>query len=46
MLSRDLWPLVAHFRFRNNRQLNDGERTILAVKAAEGKRLMYREPAA
>src|SRR6266478_8970472 len=30
----------------NNRQLNDGERTILAVKAAEGKRLMYKDPVA
>jgi ISXO2-like transposase domain len=30
----------------NNRQMNDGERTILAVKAAEGKRLMYRDPVA
>jgi len=28
------------------RQLNDGERTILAVKAAEGKRLMYKDPVA
>jgi hypothetical protein len=28
----------------NNRQFNDRERTILAVKAAEGKRLMYRPP--
>ncbi len=26
----------------NSRRLNDGERTILAVKAAEGKRLTYR----
>lgn len=26
----------------NNRKLNDGERTVLAVKSAEGKRLMYR----
>ena len=26
----------------NSRKLNDGERTILAVKAAEGKRLTYR----
>ena len=28
----------------NNRKMNDGERTVLAMKAAEGKRLMYREP--
>ncbi len=40
-LHRYLWQ----FDFLwNNRQLNDGERTILAVKAAEGKRLMYKEP--
>lgn len=26
----------------NNRKLNDGERTILGIKAAEGKRLMYK----
>jgi hypothetical protein len=26
----------------NNRQMNDGERTIAAIKAAEGKRLMYK----
>lgn len=26
--------------------LNDGERTILAMRASEGKRLMYREPIA
>lgn len=28
----------------NHRELNDGERVIIAVKAAEGKRLMYRSP--
>jgi len=28
----------------NARKMNDGERTILAIKLAEGKRLMYREP--
>jgi hypothetical protein len=26
--------------------MNDGERTILAAKAAEGKRLMYKDPVA
>jgi len=42
-LHRYLWQ----FDFLwNNRQLNDGERTILGVKSAEGKRLMYREPLA
>jgi transposase-like protein len=30
----------------NTRKLNDGERTILGIKAAEGKRLMYRQPLA
>jgi transposase-like protein len=30
----------------NNRHLNDGERTILGIQAAEGKRLMYKEPVA
>jgi transposase-like protein len=30
----------------NNRQMNDGERTIAAIKGAEGKRLTYKEPMA
>jgi len=38
-LHRYLWQ----FDFLwNNRKLNDGERTVLAMRAAEGKRLMYR----
>jgi len=42
-LHRYLWQ----FDFMwNHRKLNDGERTILAVKAAEGKRLMYEGHAA
>jgi transposase-like protein len=42
-LHRYLW----HFDFLwNNRQLNDGERLESAIKSAEGKRLMYRSPAA
>ena len=42
-LHRYLWQ----FDFMwNNRRLNDGERTILGVKSAEGKRLMYKEPLA
>ena len=42
-LHRYLWQ----FDFLwNNRQLNDGERTVMAIQAAEGRRLMYREPAA
>lgn len=40
-LHRYLWQ----FDFMwNTRTMNDGERTILAMKAAEGKRLMYRQP--
>jgi hypothetical protein len=30
----------------NNRELNDGERTMLGIKSAEGKRLMYKDPIA
>jgi transposase-like protein len=41
-LHRYLWQ--ADFMW-NNRKLNDGERTILAVKSAEGKRLMYKASA-
>jgi len=41
-LHRYLWQ----FDFMwNARKLNDGERTILAIRSAEGKRMMYREPA-
>lgn len=41
-LHRYLWQ----FDFLwNHRKLNDGERTTLAIKASEGKRLMYRGPA-
>jgi transposase-like protein len=29
----------------NGRKLNDGERTVLAIQSAEGKRMMYRPPA-
>lgn len=36
---------MSEFEFRyNNRHVEDGERTVLAIKGAEGKRLMYREP--
>jgi transposase-like protein len=28
----------------NNRQLNDGERTVKGIQGAEGKRLMYKQP--
>ncbi len=38
-LHRYLWQ----FDFAwNHRKLNDGERTVLAIQAAEGKRLMYK----
>jgi len=30
----------------NHRDSNDGERTVAAIKAAEGKRLMYKSPVA
>ena len=30
----------------NNREMNDGERTVAAIQAAEGKRLMYKSPSA
>jgi transposase-like protein len=36
---------VAEFQFRyNTRKLDDGERTSIAIKSAEGKRLLYRQP--
>lgn len=36
---------VDEFEFRyNTRKLEDGERTVAAIKGSEGKRLMYREP--
>jgi len=36
---------MAEFEFRyNNRELEDGDRTTAAIKAAEGKRLVYRAP--
>jgi len=39
-LHRYLWQ----FDFTwNNREMNDGERTVLAVQSAEGKRLMYKQ---
>jgi hypothetical protein len=42
-LHRYLWQ----FDFLwNNRQMNNGERTIAVIKAAEGKRLGYKDPVA
>ena len=36
---------LSEFEFRyNNRYLDDGERTLQAIKASEGKRLYYKEP--
>ncbi|HEY7087928.1 MAG TPA: IS1595 family transposase [Tepidisphaeraceae bacterium] len=36
----------AEFEFRYNaRKMNDGDRTVLAIQSAEGKRLMYKSPA-
>jgi transposase-like protein len=36
---------LAEFDFRwNTRFSNDGERTVAAIRASEGKRLMYRQP--
>ena len=38
---------MAEFEFRyNNRNLEDGERTTAAIKAAGGKRLVYKAPIA
>jgi hypothetical protein len=37
---------LSEYEFRyNNRQLDDGARIAKAIKASEGKRLTYREPA-
>ncbi|MGH9428991.1 MAG: IS1595 family transposase, partial [Terriglobia bacterium] len=36
---------LAEFEFRyNNRALEDGARTLAAIRAAEGKRLVYKQP--
>jgi transposase-like protein len=45
-VSKKRLPLyIAEYDFRwNNRTMNDGERTVAAIRSAEGKRLMYREP--
>jgi transposase-like protein len=37
---------LAEYEFRyNNRELDDGDRTVAAIKAADGKRLFYKDPA-
>jgi transposase-like protein len=44
---KHLHRYISEFSFRwNTRQVNDGERIAEAIKSAEGKRLMYREPTA
>ena len=36
---------MSEFEFRyNHRDIEDGDRTIAAIKGAEGKRLRYKEP--
>lgn len=40
-LHRYLWQFDFLWNFR---KMNDGERTVAAIRAAEGKRLMYKEP--
>jgi len=36
---------LAEFEFRyNGRELDDGERTVAAIKASENKRLYYKDP--
>lgn len=36
---------VAEFEYRyNTRHMEDGERTVTAIRKAAGKRLIYREP--
>lgn len=43
--ARHLDLYVSEFEFRyNTRRLDDGARTAQAIKQAEGKRLLYREP--
>jgi hypothetical protein len=42
---KHLHRYLAEYEFRyNGRELSDGERTIAAIQAADGKRLRYRDP--
>ena len=42
---KHLHRYLAHAEFLyNNRELEDGDRVIAAIRAADGKRLMYKEP--
>jgi transposase-like protein len=44
---KHLHRYLAEYEFRyNGRELSDGERTVAAIQAADGKRLRYREPTA
>lgn len=44
---KHLHRYVSEFDFRwNARKVDDGERTALAIKKAEGKRLRYKQPVA
>lgn len=44
---RHLHRYVAEFEYRwNTREMEDGERTVEAIRGAVGKRLFYRVPAA
>lgn len=41
---KHLHRYVSEFQFRSNhRKVDDGERTLLAIRGAEGKRLLYRD---
>ena len=43
--SKHLHRYLSEFAFRYNaRKIDDGARTALAIKSAEGKRLLYRDP--
>ena len=43
---KHLHRYLAEYEFRyNGRELSDGERTVAAIQAADGKRLRYKEPA-
>lgn len=42
---RHLHRYLSEYEFRwNHRNLTDGQRTVAAIKAAQGKRLLYKEP--
>lgn len=42
---KHLHRYVSEFEYKyNTREMEDGERTVLAIQKAVGKRLMYREP--